>query len=117
MTSSNNYSDDVLREKPTQDDHKAPEPLPNQPSPTPSAASTCTPRLYSNSLLSSDEAIASARKVYLKTLCGGVFAIVLLIFTVFALLWGAFFRTPAKNLPGWIIVCSVDWRFLVEPTP
>lgn len=68
-----------------------------------STASTYAPKLYRYTFFSSNETIAAARKLYIRVFCGGVFSIMLLIFTVFALLWGAFFRTPTRNLFGWII--------------
>ncbi|KAF5345082.1 hypothetical protein D9756_011160 [Leucocoprinus leucothites] len=105
MASENKYSDDDFRDQSVHGDHKPTNLVPTEPpSPrVPSAASTCSPKLYQHSFLSSYDAIATARKVYLRVLCGGVFATIIVIFTVFALLWGAFFRTPVNSLPGWVI--------------
>lgn len=52
---------------------------------------------------------AGARAVYLKIVVGGCFLIVIAIFAVFSIFWGALWKTPARNLDGWIVVslCSV----------
>ncbi|KAF9540263.1 hypothetical protein CPC08DRAFT_650973 [Agrocybe pediades] len=46
---------------------------------------------------------AHARATYLKVFLGGTFAMVILIFTVFSLYWGSLWKTPVKNLPGWVV--------------
>ncbi|EKM78188.1 hypothetical protein AGABI1DRAFT_75664 [Agaricus bisporus var. burnettii JB137-S8] len=47
--------------------------------------------------------MAAARKQYLKIMFGGVVVLTLIIFMIFSILWGAYFRTPSYNLTGWII--------------
>lgn len=63
------------------------------------------PTLYHNSFFSSEAPMAAARKQYLKIMFGGVVVLTLVIFMIFSILWGAYFRTPSYNLTGWIIVC------------
>lgn len=60
--------------------------------------------LYQYSFFSSDAPISAARTQYLKILLGGIFVITVIIFTIFAILWAAFYRTPAHHLTGWIVV-------------
>ncbi|KAG6909241.1 hypothetical protein DXG01_001423 [Tephrocybe rancida] len=43
------------------------------------------------------------RGIYLKVLFGGVFALVLVIFAIFSIFWGAIWKTPERNLDGWIV--------------
>lgn len=45
-----------------------------------------------------------ARATYLKIFIGGAFMTVVLIFAVFSIFWGALWKIPAHNLPGWVIV-------------
>ena len=47
---------------------------------------------------------AAARGLYLKIVGAGLFAVIILLFTVFPIWWGALWHTPAHNLPGWIVV-------------
>jgi hypothetical protein len=100
------YSDGGSRTQGIHDEKKALElgPIEQQAPRAFSTSSTCSPKLFQYQFFSRDDTIVTARKQYLKILFGGVFATVIVIFTVFALLWGAFFRTPTVNLAGWIIV-------------
>lgn len=45
-----------------------------------------------------------ARSLYIKILGGGCFALIIAIFAVFSIFWGALWKTPAHNLSGWIVV-------------
>ncbi|KAG6845497.1 hypothetical protein H0H87_008394 [Tephrocybe sp. NHM501043] len=46
---------------------------------------------------------AVERKIYLKALVGGCFLIILAIFAVFPIYWGALWKTPERALNGWVI--------------
>ncbi|KDR66503.1 hypothetical protein GALMADRAFT_80808 [Galerina marginata CBS 339.88] len=46
---------------------------------------------------------AAARAVYLKIFLGGSFAMVLTIFSVFSIFWGALWKIPSHTLPGWVV--------------
>ncbi|PPQ93065.1 hypothetical protein CVT25_011941 [Psilocybe cyanescens] len=46
---------------------------------------------------------AIARATYLKIFCGASFAIILLIFAVFSIFWGALWKIPVRNLQGWVV--------------
>ncbi|KAK7047305.1 hypothetical protein VNI00_006536 [Paramarasmius palmivorus] len=50
-----------------------------------------------------DKNVAVARKIYLKVLVGGTFAITIAMFAVFSIYWGALWKSPAHNLHGWIV--------------
>ncbi|PPR02814.1 hypothetical protein CVT26_009600 [Gymnopilus dilepis] len=50
-----------------------------------------------------------ARKTYLKIYAGGTFAVVILIFAVFSIFWGALWKIPARNLEGWVIDFDGDF--------
>lgn len=69
-----------------------------------SISSLPSPQLYKNNFFSRSATLTAARKQYLKMLTGGVALTSLIIFGVFPILWGAFYRTPVQNLPGWIVV-------------
>jgi len=47
---------------------------------------------------------AAARAIYYKMYIGGTFLTVVLIFSIFVIFWNAIARSPAHNLPGWIVV-------------
>ncbi|KAF8075344.1 hypothetical protein FPV67DRAFT_1408627 [Lyophyllum atratum] len=61
---------------------------------------------FSRDFLDSDN--AQARRVYLKVLITGCLLIVLTIFAVLAIYWGALWRTPVRNLRGWVIDFDLD---------
>ncbi|KAG5641494.1 hypothetical protein DXG03_005091 [Asterophora parasitica] len=46
---------------------------------------------------------AAARAIYFKTIFRGLFLIIILIFTVFPIFWGALWKTPVRKLQGWVI--------------
>ncbi|KAF9444277.1 hypothetical protein P691DRAFT_677928 [Macrolepiota fuliginosa MF-IS2] len=47
--------------------------------------------------------MTEARKKYFKMIAGGIVVASIVIFGIFSILWGAFYRTPVTNLEGWII--------------
>ncbi|KAJ7268140.1 hypothetical protein B0H12DRAFT_1178979 [Mycena haematopus] len=46
---------------------------------------------------------ATARSIYLKTLCGGVAGLSVAIFAVFSIYWASVWSSPHHTLPGWIV--------------
>jgi hypothetical protein len=52
----------------------------------------------------------AARGVYLKTVIGGTFMMIILIFTILAIYWAALYRTPVRNLHGWVVVCLLPLK-------
>jgi hypothetical protein len=54
-----------------------------------------------------------ARATYLKTFIGGASITVVLIFAVFSIFWGALWKIPAHNLPGWVIVSGFSLHFAI----
>ena len=51
-----------------------------------------------------DQSMVTARKIYFKVLFGGSLALVVVMFAVFSIYWGALWKTPAHNLHGWVVV-------------
>ncbi|THV04749.1 hypothetical protein K435DRAFT_714295 [Dendrothele bispora CBS 962.96] len=47
--------------------------------------------------------MVTARKIYFKVLFGGSLALVVVMFAVFSIYWGALWKTPAHNLHGWVV--------------
>ncbi|KXN90895.1 Nitrosoguanidine resistance protein SNG1 [Leucoagaricus sp. SymC.cos] len=47
--------------------------------------------------------MVAARKQYIKMVFGGTLIIIIFIFAIFSVLYGSFFRTPARKLPGLVI--------------
>ncbi|KAK7462780.1 hypothetical protein VKT23_007364 [Stygiomarasmius scandens] len=50
-----------------------------------------------------DKNMAAARKIYLKVLVGGSFMLVIAMFSIFSIYWGALWKSPAHNLQGWVV--------------
>ncbi|KAF5386487.1 hypothetical protein D9757_005893 [Collybiopsis confluens] len=50
-----------------------------------------------------DSNMKVARGIYLKILIGGCFALIVVMFTVFSIFWGALWKTPAHKLKGWVV--------------
>lgn len=52
----------------------------------------------------------AARSIYLKIYIGGTVMMILTIFGILSIYWGALYRTPERNLKGWLVVrvCSLD---------
>ncbi|KAF7310322.1 DUF3533 domain-containing protein [Mycena indigotica] len=61
------------------------------------------PRPFSGRFRDKTPAAAEARKVYIRTVFGGMFAICLVIFVVFSIYWGSVWRTPRHPLLGWVV--------------
>ncbi|PBK96260.1 hypothetical protein ARMGADRAFT_989972 [Armillaria gallica] len=64
-----------------------------------------TDRPYSSQFLDKTPSIQASRSVYLKILFGGCFAMVVVMFGIFPIYWGALWKIPAHNLGG----CVVDF--------
>lgn len=45
-----------------------------------------------------------ARQTYLKVFFGGTFMVIVMIFTILPMYWGALWKIPTRNLPGWVVV-------------
>jgi hypothetical protein len=58
----------------------------------------------SQSFFEKSPAANVARSIYLKTYIGGTVMMVITIFAVLSIYWGALFRTPSHNLKGWVVV-------------
>ncbi|TFK37433.1 hypothetical protein BDQ12DRAFT_685318 [Crucibulum laeve] len=67
------------------------------------SSATLSTKPFSHSIFDRHAGIAAARATYLKMLFGGAFMVIILIFTVFSIYWGSLWKTPAHNLPGWIV--------------
>lgn len=61
------------------------------------------PALYQNTFFSRDPTMTAARKLYMKMLIAGMFASTFVVFGIFPILYGSFYKTPARKLPGWIV--------------
>jgi hypothetical protein len=75
----------------------------NVPSP---ADATIAPVPFSGQFLDKTPEAAAARAIYLKTVFGGVGALVVVIFAVFSIYWGSVWSAPHHSLPGWIVVST-----------
>ncbi|KAL1747066.1 hypothetical protein HDZ31DRAFT_32713 [Schizophyllum fasciatum] len=62
-----------------------------------------TPPPYSSKFFDQGPAAAVSRQIYLKIVFGGLMMMAVVIFGIFSIYWGALWRIPAHNLPGWII--------------
>ncbi|KAG6917805.1 hypothetical protein DXG01_000863 [Tephrocybe rancida] len=60
-------------------------------------------RPFSGHFLDRTEAAAKARFVYFKILLQRTCLIILAIFAIFSIYWGAVLHLPARNLEGWIV--------------
>ncbi|KAL0945267.1 hypothetical protein HGRIS_000778 [Hohenbuehelia grisea] len=73
---------------------------------SPSSSSASLPRQirpFTSQFTDADAEASAARGTYLKILIGGSFFVIVAIFAYFSIYWGALWRTPARNLPGWIV--------------
>jgi len=52
----------------------------------------------------SSEAIES-RATYLKMVGGVTFLAILILYSLFPIFWGGIWKTPVRNIHGWIVVC------------
>ena len=48
--------------------------------------------------------MAAARAIFFKIFISGAFFVILVIFCVLSIYWGALWKAPAHDLPGWIVV-------------
>ncbi|KAF8915948.1 hypothetical protein CPB85DRAFT_1217167 [Mucidula mucida] len=55
------------------------------------------------SLCFTDPSLKEARKIFFKTFAFGSFLIVLIIYCVLAIYWGALWKIPANKLDGWLV--------------
>ncbi|KAK0472580.1 hypothetical protein IW261DRAFT_1596748 [Armillaria novae-zelandiae] len=62
-----------------------------------------TDRPHSSQFLDKTPSIQASRAAYLKILAGGCFAMVIVMFCVFSIYWGALWKIPAHNLGGWVV--------------
>ncbi|KIY45431.1 hypothetical protein FISHEDRAFT_66994 [Fistulina hepatica ATCC 64428] len=58
---------------------------------------------FSSRFLDKSPAATAARNAYLKVIVSGTFMIILVIFCVFSIYWGALWQLPAHQLPGWVV--------------
>ncbi|KAG6888299.1 hypothetical protein C0995_009298 [Termitomyces sp. Mi166 len=68
---------------------------------TSSSRSIAQEKPFSRQFFSPSNAIH--RKIYFKTLIGGCFLVVITIFAVLPIYWGALWKTPERSLHGWIV--------------
>ena len=61
---------------------------------------------FSNQFLDRDEASRKARNTYIKILIQRTCLIVVAMFAIFPIYWGALWKIPARSLEGWIVVGS-----------
>ncbi|KAF5345081.1 hypothetical protein D9756_011161 [Leucocoprinus leucothites] len=67
------------------------------------AASRPEWKIDGSNFLARTEAMANARKIYVKTFVGGMFCVILTIFAVFSIYWGSLWKIPAHPLNGWVV--------------
>lgn len=68
---------------------------------------------FSNWFLDKNKTMNAARGNYIKIYFGGSFFIVLAIFSMFSIFWGALWRAPTRHLPGWVVVRRSSVFFVV----
>ncbi|KAF4596975.1 hypothetical protein EYR40_007425 [Pleurotus pulmonarius] len=61
---------------------------------------------FSAQFTDKDSRTSAARSIYLKVMIGSSFAISLAIFGVFSIYWGSLWKTPVRQLHGWVVVRS-----------
>ncbi|KAF5374176.1 hypothetical protein D9615_008810 [Tricholomella constricta] len=66
-----------------------------------SGASSQDEKPFSKSFFDKNNAVA--RAIYIKVLFGGTFSTILIIFAIFPFFWGALWKTPVRNLNGWVV--------------
>jgi hypothetical protein len=62
-----------------------------------------------------DKTNATARKIYLRLFLSGCFLVIVAIFTILAIYWGSLWKTPVKNLNGWVVVsksCFLSFLYI-----
>jgi hypothetical protein len=72
------------------------------------------PPWFTESYFSNEPATAAARKVYHSILGLNIGILVLVIFSVLSIYWGALWQTPAHvhNLNGWVVVSMSNPRIV-----
>ncbi|PFH46702.1 hypothetical protein AMATHDRAFT_69276 [Amanita thiersii Skay4041] len=50
-----------------------------------------------------DKEMATARQSFLRIMIGGTVTTILAIFAIFPIYWGALWKIPDRNLPGWVV--------------
>ncbi|KDQ25078.1 hypothetical protein PLEOSDRAFT_1097905 [Pleurotus ostreatus PC15] len=58
---------------------------------------------FSAQFTDKDSRTSAARSIYLKVMIGSSFAISLAIFGVFSIYWGSLWKTPVRQLHGWVV--------------
>ncbi|KAF5385868.1 hypothetical protein D9615_002554 [Tricholomella constricta] len=58
---------------------------------------------FSSHFLDRSEAATQARRIYTKILIQRTCLIIIAIFAIFSIYWGALFHVPARSLEGWIV--------------
>lgn len=58
-----------------------------------------------------DPEVSRARMIYLKTYISGLSLVIVTIFAVFSIYWGALWKVPTHPLQGWIVVRISTIRF------
>ncbi|KAF8624681.1 hypothetical protein AX17_007012 [Amanita inopinata Kibby_2008] len=67
--------------------------------------------------------LATARKVFLKVVVGGMVGVIITMFALFSIFWGALWKIPDHTLPGWFINFDKDFvgqnvsKALLTPSP
>ena len=69
--------------------------------------SPTSPQPFSTTFFSKDPQTAAARATFLKILISGSALLVIIIFSIFPIYWGALWKVPVRNLPGWIVVSVI----------
>ncbi|KIM40132.1 hypothetical protein M413DRAFT_171492 [Hebeloma cylindrosporum] len=72
----------------------------SSPSPPPGPSNE---KRFSTQFLDSGEKISNARKIYIKILIQRTCLIIVAIFSIFSIYWGALWKLPARSLEGWIV--------------
>ncbi|KAG5652153.1 hypothetical protein H0H81_006098 [Sphagnurus paluster] len=50
-----------------------------------------------------DKESKAARKIYLKVLISGCLLVIISIWAIFPIYWGALWKTPERNFDGWVV--------------
>lgn len=64
------------------------------------------PPPFTSHFFDKTEAAAKARLIYYKVILFRTVIIVIALFAIFSIYWGALFEIPARSLQGWIVVCG-----------
>ncbi|KAG6859473.1 hypothetical protein C0995_008139 [Termitomyces sp. Mi166 len=79
----------------------------------PASEITSTQKPFSKRFFDKNNAVQ--RGIYFKVLFGGVFSVILVIFTIFPIFWGALWKIPVRNLDGWVVCFPfADEHFLED---